>query len=114
MKTLRFPAIVLAVLVIGFVALLFGSASYMPERVASHFDAAGNPNVWTSRSSLLMSMGFFGLVFPLFFVVLLFGRGDITTRNESRVDDEIPELCFFNVHNYKFLFFQNVLGFCEM
>lgn len=70
MKNLRFPAIILATLVIGFVLLLAASAHSLPEQVASHFDASGNANGWTTRSMFVLLMGGAGLVFPILFMVL--------------------------------------------
>ncbi len=44
----------------------------MPERVATHFDAGGQPNGWMSRSSLVLFTSIFGLAFPLIVVGLSF------------------------------------------
>lgn len=70
MKTLRTPAIVLAALCLGFSVYLACSAPLLPERVAIHFGASGQPNDWMSRSTHLLFMGALGLGLPLVFAVL--------------------------------------------
>ncbi|HWD20672.1 MAG TPA: DUF1648 domain-containing protein [Verrucomicrobiae bacterium] len=70
MKNLRFPAMIMVALVIGFLVMLSSSAHALPERVASHFDASGRPNGWTDRSAFLLLMGGVGLTFPLLFAAL--------------------------------------------
>jgi len=69
MKNLRFPAIVLAALAVGFLVMTLSTAHLLPERVASHFDATGRPDGWTDRSSFLLVMGGVGLAFPLVFAI---------------------------------------------
>ena len=70
MKSLRSPAAILALLYVCFLKCWSWSALQLPERVASHFNGSGEPNGWMSRSANQMSMLVFGLVFPLFVVVL--------------------------------------------
>jgi uncharacterized membrane protein len=70
MKNLRFPAIIMTALVMGFIMLLWASVHSLPERVASHFDATGHPNGWIARTSFLWLMGGVGLIFPALFVAL--------------------------------------------
>jgi serine/threonine-protein kinase len=72
MKSLRQPAIILALLYACFLSSWAWSASQLPERVATHFNGSGEPNGWMSRSANQMSMLIFGLVFPLFVVVFCF------------------------------------------
>ena len=61
----RIPLVVLAVIYIAFTAHLMFTLPQLPERVATHFDAAGHPNGWMSRTSHVLFMAAFGYVFPL-------------------------------------------------
>jgi serine/threonine-protein kinase len=71
-KSLRGPGIILALLYVCFAVCLIFSAMHLPDRVATHFDGAGRPNGWMSRSSHVLFMSGFGLIFPLLPVALLF------------------------------------------
>ncbi len=55
----------LVLLYVCFGASLFLSASMLPDRVATHFDASGQPNGWMSRSTHLIFIILFGLLFPI-------------------------------------------------
>lgn len=44
----------------------------LPDRVATHFAAAGQANGWMPRSEHLQAMALFGLGFPSFFVGLCY------------------------------------------
>ena len=68
MKSPRTPALLLALLYAGFVALVLVSSASLPERTATHFDAAGQPNGWMTRRSHLGFMLVFGGGFPLLLV----------------------------------------------
>jgi uncharacterized membrane protein len=46
------------------------SAPQLPETLATHFSAHGEPNGWMSRSDNQMFMLIFGLCFPLLIVLL--------------------------------------------
>jgi uncharacterized membrane protein len=70
MKTLRAPLVLLVLLYAGFFGCLALTAPQLPERVASHFGAGGEPNGWMSRSAYLQFIGIFGAVVPLFIVVV--------------------------------------------
>ena len=72
MKTWRIPAIVLGAIYLGFVAYLALSAGGLPARVATHFDASGQPNGWMSRSSHVVFTLVFGFAVPLFVVGLMY------------------------------------------
>ena len=72
MKTLRSPFYILTFLYLCFVGYLVFSAWQLPERVASHFGAQGQPDGWMSRSNHLLLMAVFGFAFPLFLVGLFF------------------------------------------
>ncbi len=66
------PAALLAVLVTGYLAFVFGSTSLLPERVASHFGTNGEANGWMSRSGYLWFMAGMGLALPLFIIGISF------------------------------------------
>lgn len=66
------PAGLLAVLITGYLAFVFGSTSLLPERVASHFGANGEANGWMSRSGYLWFVAGMGAGLPLFIIVLGF------------------------------------------
>lgn len=68
MNTLPLRIGLLVVLYVCFGVSLFASASMLPERVATHFDGAGVANGWMIRSTHLMCMSVFGLVFPNFLI----------------------------------------------
>jgi uncharacterized membrane protein len=70
MKNSRTP-VVLWVLLCGiFFGCLALTAPQLPQHVASHFAAGGEPNGWMSRSAYLQFIGIFGAVVPLFIVVI--------------------------------------------
>lgn len=64
--------IVFGTLCAVFVAGLFGSASLLPERVASHFNAAGQPDGWMAKTTYLWFTLATGLGVPLLMPVLFF------------------------------------------
>lgn len=66
MTRYQFSICILVVLWIGFGASLLGSVPLLPQRMATHFDGAGHPNGWMSRSEHLIFMAAFGVGFPLF------------------------------------------------
>jgi len=70
MNSLRPPVILLTLLYACFLGCWTWSASQLPEHVATHFNGGGDPNGWMSRSANQILMLVFGLVFPLFVVVL--------------------------------------------
>lgn len=53
MKSSAKPALILVLLYLSFVACLLASRPFLPERVATHFDGAGRPNGWMSRTGHL-------------------------------------------------------------
>lgn len=71
MKEIHIPAIILVILLLGFAAYLAYSASLLPDRVATHFGAGGQPNGWMSRSGYLLFIGVLGVCLPLIFVILV-------------------------------------------
>jgi uncharacterized membrane protein len=70
MKTARIPAIVFALLLIGYFVFLACTVSLLPQRMATHFDANGQPNGWMSRSSAVVFQGVVGLLLPLIITVV--------------------------------------------
>jgi uncharacterized membrane protein len=70
MKTSCTPVVLLVLLYVFFFGCLALTARQLPERVASHFGAAGEPNGWMSSSTYLQFIGIFGTVVPLFIVVI--------------------------------------------
>ncbi len=66
MKRLLLPTLVLGVLYFCFFGCLWSSETRLPARVATHFNASGQPNGWMSRDSHILFMAVFGLAFPLF------------------------------------------------
>jgi uncharacterized membrane protein len=68
MKSNRAALLLFCVLLGIFIAVLLGTSSLLPERVATHFDAAGNPNGWMTRNGAIIVMGVVGLLLPLFIV----------------------------------------------
>ncbi|MEK6258983.1 MAG: DUF1648 domain-containing protein [Planctomycetota bacterium] len=70
MNTLPLRIGLLVVLYVCFGVSLFASAAWLPDRVATHFDMAGVANGWMSRSTHLMFMSVFGLVFPNFLICI--------------------------------------------
>ncbi len=80
MKTLHTPAIVLAGLCLGFTVYLACSARLLPEQVAIHFGAGGQPNGWMSRSTHSLFMGALGVGLPLIFAVLALVNRSVPAR----------------------------------
>ena len=65
MKGLQTPALVLGLLYLVLIGYIAASSSALPEVVATHFDASGQPDGWMSRAEHLRFMTVFGLAFPL-------------------------------------------------
>ena len=80
MSTLRTPALVLGLLYVCFFGYLAASSSQLPERVATHFDAHGQPNDWMSRTAHLGFMIVFGLGFPLFVPTIVYASRFLPDR----------------------------------
>jgi uncharacterized membrane protein len=70
MKKNAVPIVVLGLLCTGYLLFIAGSASLLPERVATHFGNNGLANGWMSRSAEQIFLGGLGLGLPLFFVIL--------------------------------------------
>ena len=69
MKSARISWLVLVVLQAGFLLFVARSAAHLPERVASHFNAAGTANGWMPQSTYVRFIAGFGVVFPLLWAV---------------------------------------------
>jgi uncharacterized membrane protein len=72
LRTLRAPLLVLGLFYVCFLGCLAASNTQLPGRVATHFDASGQPNGWMSRTAHLRLMIAFGLGFPLFVPALVY------------------------------------------
>jgi hypothetical protein len=70
MNTWRFPAFTLVLMYLGFLGGVVRSSFYLPTQVASHFNAAGEPDAWMPTENYLQFIALFGAVLPLVWVVL--------------------------------------------
>lgn len=70
MNKLPISIALLVLLSLGFAASLAWSAAALPMQVATHFNAAGDPDGWMNRSSHLVAMSLFGFGFPLLFIAV--------------------------------------------
>ncbi len=66
------PTILLVLLLSGYLALVYGSAALLPERVATHFGLNGEPDGWMSQSAYLNFIAAMGVALPLFIVAISF------------------------------------------
>jgi uncharacterized membrane protein len=69
MKT-AIPLLALLLCYAFFFGFVFGTYSYLPERVSSHFDAAGRPNGWMSRDATVEFSVFLGIFLPIIMIGL--------------------------------------------
>jgi hypothetical protein len=102
MNTLPLRIGLLVVLYIGFGVSLFESVPMLPERVATHFDGAGAANGWMTRSTHLVCMSVFGLVFPLFLIGVRFlpaGLVNIPHREYWLADERRGETASYLVRH---------------
>jgi serine/threonine-protein kinase len=68
-----YPAFgLLLILCLGFLLYVRQTEALLPLRLASHFDAAGQPNGWMNRSSYTSFIAIFGLGLPAFTVAMGF------------------------------------------
>lgn len=65
MTSIRNSIIALGALYFLFGILLAMGSVQLPQQVASHFGVSGEANGWMSRSSYLVFMAFFGMIFPM-------------------------------------------------
>jgi uncharacterized membrane protein len=73
----RAPTIVLLLLWVCFAVCVFATANQLPERVATHFNLQGEANGWMTRSTHIIMMSIFGVLFPLFFVGIFWLIGSV-------------------------------------
>jgi ABC-type Fe3+ transport system permease subunit len=73
MKSLKFPLTILLLSQVAVVSVLALTAHRLPERLASHFNLAGDPDGWMSRSSHLWMMGLLAFGLSLLVVGLFYG-----------------------------------------
>jgi serine/threonine-protein kinase len=62
----------LAGLYLALLVSLYCTTPYLPETVATHFNANGTADGWMSRSTHLVSFAFFGLLFPAVMIGLCY------------------------------------------
>jgi TRAP-type C4-dicarboxylate transport system permease small subunit len=72
MKPVRIQIVVMLLLCAGFLGCWAWSGSQLPPRVATHFDASGQPDGWMNRESHQKFMLLFGLAFPLVMPVMFY------------------------------------------
>lgn len=105
----------MAALVVGFVVLLSAASHTLPERVASHFDSAGQPDGWTDRAVFLWLMGGVGLAFPMLFVVLFvvirFAPRWLPPAAASRLNSDGPGATLTYLLRRYFWFGSMMIGF---
>lgn len=72
MRKIRTPAILLTAGLVGNIVVSLVLSAQLPERVATHFNAAGQANGWMTRSQNLTFELAFGLGMPLFIAGLMY------------------------------------------
>ncbi|GAA1914428.1 DUF1648 domain-containing protein [Nocardioides hwasunensis] len=89
-EPLRRGRLALAVTGTAYVVALVWSALVLPERVPSHFDAAGRVDAWSSRTSMIVFWAVIGVVVlvGLPALVRLVTRGDGTFVNMPRASKD--------------------------
>jgi uncharacterized membrane protein len=81
---MRLPRIILLCLVGIFVAQIGYYYLNLPETVASHFDAAGNPNGWMSKSTFV--------IFELFLLLFVGGQFVFVPRMIEKMPNSMINL----------------------
>lgn len=69
MKSARISWLALVILQVAFLIFVTMSAAHLPERVASHFNAAGVANGWMAKSTYVRFIAGFGVIFSLLWAV---------------------------------------------
>lgn len=67
---IRVPLLLFACLYLALITTLLLTGDRLPENVATHFNASGQPDGWMSRANHLLFFALFGLLFPGFVVGL--------------------------------------------
>jgi serine/threonine-protein kinase len=70
MKTSRTALVILVLLWIGFASYVYLTAAQLPERVATHFGAGGEPNDWVTRAGHVQFTLLFGVLVPAFVLAI--------------------------------------------
>ncbi len=85
-----------------FLMTLAASAAWLPERVATHFNWAGEADGWMSRSKHLMAFGAFGVLFSAFFIGIFYSIRflppsllNVSNPEYWRSPEHYPEACRF-------------------
>src|SRR5687768_11899950 len=73
MNRLAVPAALLGVAMLAMVAALVWARAVLPPQVASHFDAQGRPDAWTTREEHVLMMSLLGIGLPLAMTALFWG-----------------------------------------
>ncbi len=72
MRTSYLPVLVFGITYLCFLAFLFVSAGQLPPRVATHFNLAGQPDGWMTRTSYLVFLAVAGSLSSMFLIGLFF------------------------------------------
>jgi serine/threonine-protein kinase len=88
MKTSRTAFVILVVLWAAFAACVWLTAPQLPDRVATHFGAGGEPNGWMTRTGHVQFTLLFGLLVPAFVIGIFatmryFGDGWINVPHKD-------------------------------
>ena len=81
---MRLPRIILLILVGIFIAQMSYYYVNLPEQVASHFDGAGIPNGWMSKSTFV--------IFELFLLIFVVGQFMFVPRLIEKMPDSLINL----------------------
>lgn len=73
MSRLRLPFLLFAIALLASLLSVVLAYPLLPPRVASHFNAAGQPDAWSSRGELLLVMGAVGVVMPVVLIAIFYG-----------------------------------------
>ena len=73
MSRLRLPTLLVAIALFGSLLSVVLAYPLLPPQVASHFNAAGQPDAWASRSELLLVMGAVGVALPVAMIAIFYG-----------------------------------------
>jgi hypothetical protein len=73
MHRLTLPLTLLLASMAGMILTLLWAAQALPPQVASHFNAAGQPDDWMTRSAHLTLMTLIGLALPLGMLAIFWG-----------------------------------------
>ena len=81
MKLFRSPFLVLIAFNLAFLGSLFGTASLLPERVASHFGTTGLADGWMSHAKYQILLSVLGLGLSLVFTFIAWAVGWMPARS---------------------------------